>query len=249
MRQVWNAAATNGGDNRTMDTPEEPKSAHVLVVDDDLGFREQVTAYLSDRGLIAEGADGGAEMDRMLLRDSFDIVVLDLMMPGEDGLSICKRLAKQRGPSVVMLSAMGEEADRIVGLELGADDYLAKPCNPRELLARLRAVMRRRREGAAETSSHTSYAFAGAQLDVSRRRLRGPNGVAICLTGGELSLLMAFVTSPNRILSREALLEHAHGSDADIFDRAVDVQISRLRRKLNACVDRELITTYRWARR
>jgi two-component system OmpR family response regulator len=230
-----------------MDTPEDPRSAHVLVVDDDLEFREQVTAYLSDRGLVAQGADGGVEMDRMLLRDTFDIVVLDHMMPGEDGLSICKRLTRQRGPSVVMLSAMGEEADRIVGLELGADDYLAKPCNPRELLARLRAVLRRRREGETEAGGRASYVFAGAHLDVSRRRLKGSNGVTICLTGGELSLLMAFVTQPNRILSREALLENAHGADVDIFDRAVDVQISRLRRKLHACMDRELITTYRGA--
>ncbi len=230
-----------------MDTREELKSAHVLVVDDDRGFREQVTAYLSERGLVAEGAADGAEMDRVLLRDSFDVVVLDHMMPGEDGLSICRRLAAKQGPAVVMLSAMGEEADRIVGLELGADDYLAKPCNPRELLARVRAVLRRRREGAAHLSASATYAFAGAQLDASRRRLKGANGVSICLTGGELSLLMAFVTSPNKILSRESLLEEAHGGDADIYDRAVDVQISRLRRKLHACVDRELITTYRGA--
>jgi two-component system OmpR family response regulator len=232
----------------SIDAYSEPKSAHVLVVDDDEGFREQVTAYLSDWGMTAQGASGGAEMDLMLGRDAFDIVVLDLMMPGEDGLSICRRLASKGGPPVVMLSAMGEEADRIVGLELGADDYIAKPCNPRELLARLRAVLRRRREGAAEaTAAATSYAFAGACLDVTRRRLKGPNGVAICLTGGELSLLMAFVTQPNRILTREMLLEHARGAEVDIYDRAIDVQISRLRRKLEACVERNLITTYRGA--
>jgi two-component system OmpR family response regulator len=226
---------------------DEPKSAHVLVVDDDHGFREQVTAYLSDRGLVADGAAGGAEMDRMLERDRYDIVVLDLMMPGEDGLSICQRLARKPGPAVVMLSAMGEEADRIVGLELGADDYLAKPCNPRELLARLRAVLRRRRDGPPDASAAACYTFAGAQLDVTRRRLRGASGVAICLTGGEMSLLMAFVTQPNRILTRDMLLEQAHGGDAEIYDRAIDVQISRLRRKLQVCVDRDLITTYRGA--
>jgi two-component system OmpR family response regulator len=232
-----------------IDAHDDPKAAHVLVVDDDEGFREQVTAYLSDWGLVARGAAGGAEMDDMLGRDTFDVVVLDLMMPGEDGLSICRRLASTGGPPVVMLSAMGEEADRIVGLELGADDYLAKPCNPRELLARVRAVLRRRGDGATEApaSPATGYAFAGASLDVTRRRLKGPNGVAICLTGGELSLLMAFVTQPNRILTREMLLEHAHGAEADIYDRAVDVQISRLRRKLETCVDRNLITTYRGA--
>jgi two-component system OmpR family response regulator len=229
-----------------MDASEDLKTAHVLVVDDDPGFREEVVSYLSDRGLVAHGAADGPEMDRMLGGDVFDIVVLDHMMPGEDGLSICRRLASKGGPPVVMLSAMGEDADRIVGLELGADDYIAKPCNPRELLARLRAVLRRRREPSADGAA-TSYIFAGACLDVTRRRLKGPNGVAICLTGGELSLLMAFLEQPNRILTREMLLEHAHGLDAEIFDRAVDVQISRLRRKLHACIERELITTYRGA--
>jgi two-component system, OmpR family, response regulator len=231
----------------TTDAHEDLKSAHVLVVDDDEGFREQVTSYLCDRGLIAESAADGAEMDAMLGRETFDVVVLDLMMPGEDGLSICRRLAAKSGPSVVMLSALGEETDRIIGLELGADDYIAKPCNPRELLARLRAVLRRRREGAPDDSPAASYAFAGACLDVTRRRLKGANGVAIFLTGGEMSLLMAFVSQPNRILTREMLLEKAHGGEADIYDRAIDVQISRLRRKLQACVDRDLITTYRGA--
>ena len=170
-------------EDASTDAADEPQRVHVLVVDDDTGFREQVTAYLTDRGLVAEGAADGAEMDRMLQRDTFDVIVLDLMMPGEDGLSICKRLARRPGPAVVMLSAMGDESDRIVGLELGADDYLAKPCNPRELLARLKAVLRRRREGRSDTFPATGYSFAGAQLDVSRRRLKGANGVAIFLTG------------------------------------------------------------------
>jgi len=166
-------------------------------------------------------------------------------MPGEDGLSICRRLAARNGPPVIMLSAMGEEVDRIVGLELGADDYLAKPCNPRELLARIRAVLRRREEGGGRLSADLGYSFAGFQLDMSRRQLKAPNGVLVLLTAGEFALLLAFLAHPNRVLSRDELLERARGGEADVFDRAIDVQISRLRRKLHACTERELILTYR----
>jgi two-component system OmpR family response regulator len=239
--------------NREIQTHEPPhaepqRPAHILVVDDDAGFREQVSAYLADRGFIVDRADDGAQMDRILSGDAVDVVVLDLMLPGEDGLSICRRLAAGRGPAVVIHSAMGQETDRIVGLELGADDYIGKPCNPRELLARVRAVLRRRKEGSAEAAADRgAYVFAGIRLDVSRRRLRAPSGLVVLLTAGELSLLMAFLARPRVILSRDALIEHAHGADADIFDRAIDVQISRLRRKLQACVDRDLIATYRGA--
>jgi two-component system OmpR family response regulator len=141
---------------------------------------------------------------------------------------------------------MGEDVDRIVGLELGADDYLAKPCAPRELLARIRAVMRRRQPTEAQTGEpRVGYGFYGFRLDLWRRQLEAPNGVVILLTPGEFSLLQAFLERPNQILSRDQLLDRAHGTEANVFDRAIDVQVSRLRRKLNSASDRDLIRTYR----
>jgi two-component system OmpR family response regulator len=228
-------------------TPEplDRPQPHILVVDDDSGLREHICAYLAEHGMCVEAADGAEAMEQALASKSFEVVVLDVMMPGEGGLSICRRLAARGGPSVIMLSAMGEEVDRIVGLELGADDYLAKPCNPRELLARIRAVLRRREEGGQRTSKAMGFSFAGFKLDISRRQLRAPSGVLVLLTSGEFALLLAFLTHPNRVLSRDELLEYARGRDTDVFDRAIDVQISRLRRKLDACTDRELILTYR----
>jgi len=218
---------------------------HILVVDDDAGLRQHISAYLSEHSLTVEVAQNSAEMEQILSTKPIEVVVLDVMMPGEDGLSICRRLAARNGPPVIMLSAMGEEVDRIVGLELGADDYLAKPCNPRELLARIRAVLRRREEGGGRLSADLGYSFAGFQLDMSRRQLKAPNGVLVLLTAGEFALLLAFLAHPNRVLSRDELLERARGGEADVFDRAIDVQISRLRRKLHACTERELILTYR----
>jgi two-component system OmpR family response regulator len=157
-------------------------------------------------------------------------------MPGEDGLSICRRLTAQPGgPAIIMLSAMGEDTDRIVGLELGADDYLPKPCNPRELLARIRAVLRRRAEPqpSLEDGLSATCHFAGWKLDLVRRELRSPEGVVVNLSSGEFSLLRAFVERPQRILTRDQLLDMARGRDSDAYDRAIDVQISRLRRKLD----------------
>jgi two-component system OmpR family response regulator len=217
----------------------------VLVVDDDAGLREHISSYLSEHSLQVEVASGAAEMEQILASKQIEVIVLDVMMPGEGGLSICRRLATRGGPAVIMLSAMGEEVDRIVGLELGADDYLAKPCNPRELLARIRAVLRRREEGGGCISADLGFSFSGFRLEMSRRQLKAPNGVVVLLTAGEFSLLLAFLTHPNRVLSRDELLEEARGGEADVFDRAIDVQISRLRRKLHACTERELILTYR----
>jgi two-component system OmpR family response regulator len=218
-------------------------TAHILVVDDDPGIREVLSDYLAQHGYEVSLAASAAEMDRSLAARSVDLIVLDLMMPGEDGLSVVRRLSRN-GPPIVMLSAMGEDTDRIVGLELGADDYLAKPCNPRELLARVRAVLRRPREEAAASTDH-ALRFAGWTLDLMRRELTRPDGQAVTLSSGEFTLLRVFVERSGRILTRDQLLEAARGAEADVFDRAMDVQISRLRKKLDDGSGLEMIQTLR----
>jgi two-component system OmpR family response regulator len=226
------------------------KIPQILIVDDDVELRGQIVAYLEQHGLLVSQASGAAQMDERLKGGDIDLVVLDVMMPGEDGLSICRRLIDGGGPAVIMLSAMGDQVDRIVGLELGADDYLGKPCHPRELLARVKAVLRRREEG-EKPRRGSVVAFSGFTLDAVRRRLSAPNGMTIMLTSGEFALLSAFLEHPRQILSREKLLGLAHGPGADVFDRSVDVQVSRLRRKLQAGAedgaDGEMISTYRGA--
>jgi two-component system OmpR family response regulator len=231
-----------------MAQPSVLPARHILVVEDDTQLREQVVAYLAEHGFHVHAAADAHAMDRMLAQAPIDLVVLDLMLPGEDGLSICRRLSADGGPAIIMVSAMGEEIDRVLGLELGADDYLPKPCSPRELLARVRAVFRRLEEvrGGAPRKGR-AYQFQGFVVDALRRQLRAPNGATILLTSGEFSLLSAFLDHPQRILSRDQLLDIARGNDADVFDRAVDVQISRLRRKLHACSDTEIIKTVRGA--
>ena len=214
----------------------------ILVVDDDPGIREVLTEYLGQHGYAAEGAATAAEMDRAIAARPPDLIVLDLMMPGEDGLSVCRRIAG-KGPPIVMLSAMGEDTDRIIGLELGADDYLAKPCNPRELLARVRAVLRRPRDEAAGDAP--ALLFAGWRLDLMRRELTRPDQQVVPLSAGEFALLRAFAERPGRVMTRDQLLERARGTDADIFDRAMDVQISRLRKKLDDGSGLEMIQTLR----
>ncbi|OYX35277.1 MAG: DNA-binding response regulator [Caulobacterales bacterium 32-69-10] len=220
--------------------------ARILIVDDDPGLLQQTADYLAEHGYDVRTASDGAAMQRVLDEEAVQLILLDVMMPGEDGLSICRRLRDVGGPPVIMVSALGEEIDRVLGLELGADDYMAKPCSPRELLARVRAVLRRRDAGTAEPQGR-AYEFAGYRLDTVRRQLRGPTGVVVLLTAGEFSLLSAFLERPRRILSREELLEHARGGDAEVFDRAIDVQISRLRRKLVASSGEALIRTFRGA--
>jgi two-component system OmpR family response regulator len=225
----------------------EGAEGKVLIVDDDASLRAAIKDYLEENRFTARTAADAREMDRRLAEENFDIVVLDVMMPGEGGLSVCRRLADRGGPPVIMMSAMGEEIDRILGLELGADDYVAKPCNPRELLARVRAVLRRREGGVPAAGEGSEINFLGYSLDLLKRRLRAPSGVLVLLTSGELSLLTAFLEHPGRVLSRDQLVEYARGADADIFDRAIDVQISRLRRKLNECDSQDLIRTFRGA--
>jgi two-component system, OmpR family, response regulator len=223
-----------------------PPARQVLVVDDDTQLREQMAAYLEDHGFQVSTAANAAEMDRALAGAPVDLIVLDIMMPGEDVLSVCRRLSARGGPAIVMVSAMGEEVDRVLGLELGADDYLPKPCSPRELLARIRAVFRRLEDVRGDAPRRgTAYHFLGFVVDAVRRQLRAPNGTTILLTAGEFSLLNAFLEHPQRILTRDQLLEMARGVHSEAFDRAIDVQISRLRRKLHACTDGEVIKTVR----
>ena len=212
------------------------------MVDDDPGIREVLTDYLTQHGYEAEGAASAAEMDRAIALRAPDVIVLDLMMPGEDGLSVVRRQLG-KGPPIVMLSAMGSETDKIIGLELGADDYLAKPCNPRELLARIRAVLRRPREAAP--AEGPAVTFAGWRLNLMQRELRRPDGEVVPLSGGEFALLRAMTASPRRVLSRDQLLERAGSGDHDVFDRAIDVSISRLRKKLDDGSGLELIVTHR----
>ena len=221
--------------------------ASVLVVDDDVGLRDQVADYLNQNGYSAHTATNAQEMDSVLAAEAIDLIVLDVMLPGENGLSICRRMAEPPGPAIIIMSAMGDEVDRVVGLELGADDYLAKPVSPRELLARVRAVLRRREGAPAGQRGGNVYHFAGFQLDIARRQLKAPDGVVVLLTPGEFSLLAAFLESPSRVLSRDTLIEFVCGDDADVFDRAIDVQLSRLRSKLKAHGGAGLIRTVRGA--
>ena len=208
-------------------------AARIVVIDDDPDIRELVSEFLIRHGFDVETAADSPGLNRALAAAPTDLVILDVMLPGEDGLQICRRLAGTDGPAVIMLSAMGEETDRIVGLELGADDYLPKPCNPRELLARVRAVLRRRGEPRPQDGDLGAQCeFAGWRLDLVRRELKSPDGVVVNLSGGEFSLLRALVDRPERVLTRDQLLDLARGPDSDAYDRAIDVQISRLRKKL-----------------
>jgi two-component system OmpR family response regulator len=223
---------------------EPQQRPRVLVVDDDPDIRTGLVEVFERAGFDARSAGDVAAMERQLAASAADLIVLDLMMPGEDGLSACKRLSGKGRPPIIMLSALGDDADRIVGLEIGADDYLAKPCNPRELVARARAVLRRSRDAEGGASAE-ALRFAGFRLDIARRELVDPDDVVIPLSAGEFRLLRAFVERPQRVLTREQLLDYAFDNDADVFDRAVDVQVSRLRRKLERPGGAEIIRTVR----
>lgn len=203
----------------------------ILVVDDDADLRVLVSDFLGMNGMDVGSAANGAEMDERMAERRFDLVVLDLMMPGEDGLSILRRLRKPGGPGVIMLSAMGDDTDRIIGLEVGADDYVAKPCNPRELLARVRAVLRRRSEQGGGASGPVRR-FGDWTLDIVQRSVGRIGAAASPLTDAEFRTLNAFLDRPQRVLTRDQLIEHGKGMDSDVFDRAIDVTISRLRKKL-----------------
>jgi two-component system OmpR family response regulator len=209
-------------------------SCCIAVVEDDREIRSLVVDLLAREGFEAVGCRTAGEFDQLNERRRIDLVVLDVMLPGEDGFSLCRRLRSSGDIPILMVTAKGDDVDRIVGLEIGADDYLPKPFNPRELVARVRAILRRTREQHRVSAPvvNQRYAFGGWALDVGARALSSPNGVAIELTGGEFDLLHCFVTHPQRVLNRDQLLDWTRGRSAGPFDRAVDVQLSRLRRKL-----------------
>lgn len=208
---------------------------HILIVDDDIELRRLLTDFLSRHGYRVDAATDGRSMGRLLETGRFDLVVLDLMLPGEDGLSLCRRLRADSNLPVIMLTALAEEIDRIVGLEMGADDYVVKPFNPRELLARIKAVLRRTGNKPRDLSDgRKALLFAGWRLDLTKRELHSPEGVLMPLTSGEFDLLAAFAEHPQRVLSRDHLLDLTRGRSAGVFDRSIDVQLSRLRRKIEA---------------
>ncbi len=205
--------------------------AHILVVDDDAALRELLGRYLDEQGMRVSAVADGAAMDRAIAADRPDLVILDLMLPGEDGLSLARRLRARDNLPIVMLSARGEDVDRIVGLEVGADDYLAKPFNPRELLARIRAVLRRRAAGATAAETADTYRFGPYRLDLATHTLTRDDA-EVRLTAAEFALLRVFLEHPNRVLSRDALIELIKGYDRSPFDRSIDVRVTRLRRKI-----------------
>ena len=207
---------------------------HILVVDDARDIREPLGRYLRENGYRATLADSATAARRVMRGASIDLVILDIMMPGEDGLSLCRAIREGSGIPVIMLTARGEELDRIVGLEVGADDYVAKPFNPRELLARVGAVLRRTNSlpPRLRAPSAERYKFGEWTFNASQRELAGPDGIAIPLSSGEHKLLMAFLERPKMALSREQLLDLTKGRDAEVFDRSIDNQVSRLRRKI-----------------
>ncbi|HQT60669.1 MAG TPA: response regulator transcription factor [Acidiphilium sp.] len=207
---------------------------HILVVDDDHDIRELLARFLERQRFRVTAVRDAREARRAFLNGHYQLVVLDLMLPGEPGIDFARWLREDSQVPIIMLTALGEEPDRIIGLELGADDYVTKPFNPRELVARIRAVLRRVGEGDAhghETSAR-HYRFAGWTLETARRRLVDPHGIEVPLTGGEYDLLLALLDRPNRVLTRDMLLDLLRGRQAGPFDRAIDVAISRLRRKL-----------------
>ena len=223
-----------------------PRVPNVLVVDDDREIRRLVSRFLSENGMRASAVGDAAEAERALAGGGVDLVVLDLMLPGEDGLSFARRLRQSSAVPILMLTARGEDTDRIVGLEIGADDYLAKPFNPRELLARVRAVLRRSGESAPRPGKARLHVFAGWRLDTVRRELRRADGTLVPMTDTEFDLLSVFAEMPQRVLSRDQLLDRLRGRVAQAFDRSIDVAVMRLRRKIETDPTQpELIKTVR----
>jgi two-component system OmpR family response regulator len=207
----------------------------ILVVDDDRDIRTLLAEYLDANGFRTLTASNGVDMRKVLAESHIDLIVLDLTLPGEDGLTLCRNLRAQSNMPVIMLTARGESLDRILGLEMGADDYLTKPFEPRELFARIRSVLRRTQAlppNMGTTTDVQTLCFSDWKLDMVSRNLVNPDGVVVALSGAEFRILKVFLEHPNRVLNRDQLLELTQGREADPFDRSIDIQISRLRQKL-----------------
>ncbi|MEQ1717617.1 MAG: response regulator transcription factor [Hyphomicrobium sp.] len=230
----------------TTDAPSSPagptsvgSDGHILIVDDDAQIRQLAGKFLREHGYRVTTARDGREMRQALASASIDLVILDIMLPGSNGLELCKEIRSRSSLPVIMLTARGSETDRIVGLEIGADDYVAKPFNPRELLARINAVLRRARAhlDAPQAGSGHCLRFEQWTLDTRRRELMDPKGVVVDLSTGEYDLLLTFLEAPQRVLTRDQLMDAAKHRMATGFDRAIDIQVSRLRRKIDASED------------
>jgi len=217
-----------------METPAVDSADHILIVDDDAEIRSLLGEYLRKNGYEASVAADGKGMWALLARRRVDLIVLDLMLPGDDGLTLCRKLRAESDTPVIMLTARGEETDRIVGLEMGADDYLAKPFSPRELLARIKSVLRRTRSLPLNLRADEAreIAFAGWTLDTVARQLVSADGQAHALSGAEYRLLRVFLSHPNHVLTRDQLMLLSKGHEADPLDRSIDINVSRLRHRL-----------------
>ena len=228
-----------------------PAPVHVLAIDDDPSVRQMIADYLTDNDIQVTALGSGKDIGDVMARHTIDLLILDLKLPGEDGMQIARSLRAESDVPIIMLTGRKDEADRVMGLELGADDYLTKPFSPRELLARIRALLRRSRarETVADGLSRIrAYRFAGWELNVRLRRLKSPQGQTIPTTNSEFNLLVAFLAAPQRVLSREQLLERSRLHDDEVYDRSVDVQVGRLRRKIEPKGARtQLIRTERGA--
>ncbi|MEH6724546.1 MAG: response regulator [Hyphomicrobiales bacterium] len=212
----------------------EEQAPHILVVDDHRDIRDPLAQYLKKNGFRAMTADGGAALRQTVKAYAFDLIILDIMMPGEDGLTLCRFLRETTNTPIILLTAVIEDTDKIIGLEMGADDYVTKPFNPRELLARIKAVLRRSQSlpPQREPTDGTRYDFNGWSFDSTTRKLSKNGGPDVGLSSGEFSLLSIFVERPNMVLTRDQLIDLTRGRNAGPFDRAIDNQVSRLRKKI-----------------
>ena len=209
-------------------------SPNILVVEDDRETRTLIAKYLRSNSCNVAIAGDGREMVRAMTDRRVDLLILDVMLPGEDGLSLCRKVRAESQTPIIMLTARGEDVDRIMGLEMGADDYLPKPFNPRELLARINAVLRRQAAARIASASEgaTTLVFAGWRIDLRRRELRNPEGARVAMTSAEFDLLQTFCERAGRVLSRDSLLDLTQGRNAGSLDRSIDVLVSRIRRKI-----------------